>query len=384
MKKTVAADGSEDYTTIEAAVTALAGSYSEDVIIEVTDTSTYDLSADIDLGGIEVSSPHYLYIQSLYDRDGRPTIKPDAGVTPFTTSDSYRIHIKGFEFDMSNIVSGAEAAIQIMSQSSAADIKISDNIFTGSGYEYQYAIKVTKAAAKSVAQLEIWNNLFKANGRAIGLKSGCTSWTNIHRIWNNTFAGNNYCIFWYEANAYIDASTICIVNNIFDLGKGDESASIAYSVDSVAYDISTVDNMDYNMYYQRYDGALMYYSQDGLLELETLVDFQTVFPALDQNSFSTSPMFKRYGQNFHPSYKSDAYLAGTTPCAGLPVRYDLNQEEKAGNTLGAYRVDNTFKGLNRVFFDENQQATLTLNLEDLRSSGDERNIRVDLDCVRLL
>ena len=375
--KTIAKDGTpSDYTSLTAAVAAevTGKTITDDLTLQFIDATPQVYSEKVILTGCTISVGKLLTILGKFDRASRTTMRhDDPGALLVIASD--RIHIKGIAFDRTEAIDDRREGIHI---TNAKETSISHCHFLGNGYYKQDGIRIL---SNQPGELNIWNNLFRRWGQAAISFEVRSKIGDAVKIWNNTFIKSQECIQLKDA----EGGLVEVWNNIFDM-DGDwllECTSF-FAIKCGSFIPTSFLRLDYNLYHFRTTvGMLLFYGGFGSEVYPDLASMKAAHPSVEVHGVQADPRFDTYCSDYHIG-------SSVSPALGSdPLTTPVDDNDDVIRVPDFYRgcydqsASTEFNLKASPQMDLKQNSTFWLELEDTRSSGNERPIRVDLDYVRL-
>ena len=366
-----------DYTSLTAALASLYGTtLSDETSITFIDDETYDESNII--SGITTSPTKRLIIQGKFSRTKRTTLRDDVTGWLITVY-CHNLVIDGIAFDRQDALDDSRSGIWIVQ--GWTNIEIAHNHFLGNGYFWQDAIAIDKF----VTPVNIYDNLFRRWGET-GIYTNTRSSANeVHNIFNNTFIKSQECIWIadYESVTPTMSNNISIWNNIIDMDESEliectEFNSIIVPVGKTPADLK---RLDYNLYNVRIDTNTSIFTDTVALYLDDLAALKAAYPTREINGIDDDPDFVQYCVDYHLLNSSPAVMsAGTT----IPVDDNDGEGRTSPGNRGCYEDSGSMNLLSAPQVDEIQNASYHMELLDLRTSGANRRVKINLDYVRVL
>ena len=220
-----------------------------------------------------------------------------------------------------------------------------NNLFRRFGY---YAIQWIHAA-----KTEVYNNTF------VKCQEVFIWWLTLDenaKVWNN--------IFVVDASYAVD----CNQFTVFQMPSNPDPADIGF--------------LDYNLYQFLNRGLAvnmkLWVGSNWSAGYDDLATFQAAFPTLEIHSIEADPKFREYCVDYH----IDDVTSPAMDSAFLLAPIDDNDRRSRGYPdRGCYDQG---RGKSSPQWDEMQNATVWMEIEDTRDSGDVRNVRITADYARLL
>jgi len=366
-----------DFTSLAAALAALYGTtLSDETSITFIDDETYDESNIV--SGITTSPTNRLIIQGAFNRQGRTTIRDDATGWLMTVY-CHNLVIDGIAFDRQDALDDSRSGIWIVQ--GWTNIEIAHNHFLGNGYFWQDAIAIDKF----VTPVNIYDNLFRRWGET-GIYTNTRAAANeVHNIFNNTFVKCQECVWIadYETGFYEMSNSISIWNNIMDMDEDwliecTEFNSIIVPAGKTPADLK---RLDYNLYHVRKDTNTSIFTDTVSLYLDDLAALKFAYPTKEIEGIDDDPDFVVYCSDYHLLPDSPAIASAD---GIIPVDDNDGETRTSPGNRGCYEESLEMNLKANPQLDRLQNATYWIELEDTRSSGAPRNIRIGLDYQRVL
>lgn len=367
---TVKKDGTAMFSSIQSALAILNGLYmDDDLTINIQDKENYE--EVITISGISQASGKTLTILGTFDRTSR-TMVSNSVAGDLITINSGRVHVKGLRIDRTESQDDGRNGVRV---TTSDDVIISHCELLGNGYFPQEGVTIDAGAG----DFYFYNNLARRWGEA-AIK-GVRGAGDRHHIYNNTFVKNQEVLY-YTSYSTSDTDEVRIWNNIFDM---DEVQLIECDFFYLFYfDEARTPNhigyLDYNLYNFRTSDEMYLWKSASLniTDDQGLGYLKSNYPTKEINGLQGDPLFDTYCSDYHISSVVSPARDNAYPISPFD---DNDGVDRWYPDRGCYDQG---KPSDSVHWDDTQNGTMWIEIEDTRTSGAERNIRIHSDYARLL